>query len=69
MDYAGNIAQDRQQDIDPEVLADPYLQKHAQGREKYSYYDAQQIHQHLLDIDLPSYYVGRPLIVAALIFY
>jgi hypothetical protein len=52
MDYPRDIAQDRQQDADPEVLANPHLQKHAQGREKYSYYDAQQIHQHLLNIDL-----------------
>jgi hypothetical protein len=27
--YAGDITEDRQQDIDPEVLADPHLQEYA----------------------------------------
>ena len=29
MDYARDIAKDCQQDIDPEVLADPHLQEHS----------------------------------------
>jgi hypothetical protein len=40
MDYAGNVAEDRQQDIDPEVLGKPYLQEHTQWWEKYGDYDA-----------------------------
>ncbi len=35
MDDAGDEAEDRQQDIDPEVLPDPDLQEHPQGREQY----------------------------------
>ena len=35
MDYAGDVAEDRQQDIDPEVLGNPHLQEHTQGWKKY----------------------------------
>ena len=40
MDYARNVAEDRQKDIDPEVLTDPHLQEHSQGREEDRDYDA-----------------------------
>lgn len=40
MDYAGNVAEDRKQDIDPEVLGKSHLQEHTQGWEKYGDYDA-----------------------------
>src|SRR5215203_3576948 len=35
VDYAGHVAQDRQHDVDPEVLADPHLQEHPEGRYEY----------------------------------
>jgi hypothetical protein len=35
VDDARYVTKDCKQDIDPELLADPYLQKHAQRREKY----------------------------------
>ena len=35
VDDTGDVAKDRQQDVDPEVLSYPDLQEHTQGREKY----------------------------------
>ena len=35
VDYARNVAKDRKQDVNPEVLANTNLQEHAQGWEKY----------------------------------
>jgi hypothetical protein len=29
MDYARDVAEDRQENINPELLSNPYLQKHA----------------------------------------
>jgi hypothetical protein len=29
MDYARDVAEDRQKNVDPELRSDPYLQKHA----------------------------------------
>jgi hypothetical protein len=40
MDYARDIAKDCQHNIDPKLLANTYLQEHAQGWEKYRDYDA-----------------------------
>jgi hypothetical protein len=34
MDYARDIAKNRQKDIYPKVLTNPHLQEHSQGREK-----------------------------------
>ena len=28
MDYAGDVSEDCQQDVDPELLSDPHLQEH-----------------------------------------
>jgi hypothetical protein len=56
MDNARDIAEDRQQDIDPEVLANPNLQEYTQGWEKYGDYDTQQIHLKTPYVDLPHYY-------------
>ncbi len=54
MNDAGDEAEDRQQDIDPEVLADPDLQEHPEGREQYGEHDTQQIHRNLLSVRLTS---------------
>jgi hypothetical protein len=40
VDYARDIAEDRQEDVDPKVLADPHLQEHPEGREEYRDNDA-----------------------------
>jgi hypothetical protein len=57
MDYAGNVAEDRQQDVNPKVFANPNLQEYAQGWEKYRDDDTQQIHLiSLYQLELPSYY-------------
>ncbi len=40
VDYAGDVAEDGQQDVDPEVFPDPHLQEHPEGREKYRDYEA-----------------------------
>jgi hypothetical protein len=39
MNYAGDIAEDGKQDVDPKLLPDPNLQEHAQRREQYGDYD------------------------------
>src|SRR5215217_6828661 len=44
VDYARDVAEDRQQDVDPKLLADAYLQEHLYGWEKYRDDDTQQIH-------------------------
>ena len=62
MDYPRDIAQDRQQDIDPEVFADPHLQEYAQGWEKYGDYDTQQIHRKPL-------YIASTHLLITLFFY
>jgi hypothetical protein len=50
VDYAGDVAEDRQKDVDPELLADPHLQEHPKGREKYRDNDAKQIHRKPLSV-------------------
>ena len=47
MDDAGDVAEDCQQDVYPEVLADPHLQEHPQGREQYRDYDTEHVHRNL----------------------
>jgi hypothetical protein len=37
VDYARDVSEDGKQDVDPKLLADPYLQEHPQGREEYRY--------------------------------
>ena len=39
VNYARNIAEDRQKNINPEVLANPYLQEHSQRWEEDRDYD------------------------------
>ena len=43
MDDAGQVAQQGQEDIDPELLADAHLQEDAQGRQQDSDQNAQEI--------------------------
>ena len=54
MDDAGDEAEDRQQDVDPEVFTDPDLQEHPQGREDYRDYDTQHVHRNPPSVCLTS---------------
>jgi hypothetical protein len=57
VDYAGDVAENRKQNINPELLAESHLQEHTQGWEQYGDDDTQQIHQQPPRIDpLASYY-------------
>jgi hypothetical protein len=42
---AWDIAEDRQDDVYPKLLADPHLQEHSQRRENNRCYDAPEIHR------------------------
>jgi hypothetical protein len=53
VDYARDEAEDRKDDVDPEVLADPHLQKHPKRWQEYRDYDAKQIHRTLSVYDRP----------------
>lgn len=44
MDNAWNIAQEGQYNVDPEMLAESYLEENSQGRKEYSQNDSQDIH-------------------------
>jgi hypothetical protein len=50
MNDTGNITQQGQQNVDPEMLADPDLQKHAQRRQQDGDNDANKIHDEFLMI-------------------
>ena len=54
VDDTGDVAKDRQQDVDPEVLSYPDLQEHTQGREKYREHDSQEVHRKPLSVLLDS---------------
>lgn len=43
MDDAGDVAAERQQDVDPELEADPDLEKHAERRQQDGQKNSQQI--------------------------
>jgi hypothetical protein len=45
MDYAWDVTEERKQNVDPELLANAYLQEYPQGREEYRDNDAEQIHR------------------------
>ena len=49
MDDAGEIAQEGEQDIDPELWTDAYLQEHAERRQKDGDDDAQKVQNTLLN--------------------
>jgi hypothetical protein len=42
---AGDVTQDRQQDIDPEVQADADLEEHAERRQQDGKEDSQDVHE------------------------
>ena len=44
MNNAGNVAENRQNDIEPEMLADSDLEKHSKGRQDDRKNDFQQFH-------------------------
>ena len=44
MNDAGDVAQKRQQDVDPELHADADLEKDAERRQQDGQYDSQKIH-------------------------
>jgi len=44
MYYARNIAEDRQQDVYPELITKPHLQEHSQGWKKDRNQDSPEIH-------------------------
>jgi len=48
VDDAWDIAEDRQKDVYPKLLADSHLQKYPQRREKNRGHDAPKIHPNLL---------------------
>ena len=51
MYYARDIPEDRQENINPELRTNPYLQKHAQRWEKDRDYDAPEIHGETLSLE------------------
>jgi hypothetical protein len=51
VDYARDIPEDRQENINPELRTKPYLQKHAQRWEKDRDYDAPKIHAKTLSLE------------------
>src|SRR5215210_2894817 len=50
MDYARDIAEDREQDVDPELFAYTHLQEDPEGWEKYRDDDSQKIHHRPLSV-------------------
>ena len=52
VDDAWDEAENGEQDVDPEVLADAHLQEDPQGREQYRDYDAEHVHRYLPSIRL-----------------
>lgn len=58
VDDAGKIAQKRQQDVDPELRADAYLQEYAERRQNDGQYDAEYVHSSVFALFLILKLVG-----------